>query len=485
MKRTTLCILLVVLPMVVMAQYYGRHRVRWRPTLADYDEFKCDSSKAKFGSVNKCVYLVKDSILHTRKLVSKLIARFDTNQENIFEMSADSNLHVTDSIRHVYDGKDNLLRVSSYALDDSTHLMYKSNEEVKQYNSRYKVIKDSEYSADDFRPYELRMKKKEKGDKRTRKRVSCLTYQNDTNEIKSIIITVNGTLLAGDDRDSYDTTIYITKYDDKGRVVYTEELGGWSHYRQYHKYDSWGNSIFYAMVGTDSSYTKDVYDNRGYFIETSRYTNGHLEFMDSLGRNAEGLRTETEEEVTSEVGAACTNSTVTVKIYDKSHRVISNTATKMEDGVSEVITTIDKYTTDNRDNVLLDSTFFTKEGFLHSMTSEEVYQYKYDEKGNKIWYSVIGGGTYSNNFSEIWKYDELRNVIYNARYSSCVPDKPEKETINTYYPGGGVLKEIIEINEGKKSYTYYDEEGKIIKELSPPDEDNDNAITETDYTYTK
>jgi hypothetical protein len=135
--------------------------------------------------------------------------------------------------------------------------------------------------------------------------------------------------------------------------------------------------------------------------------------------------------------------------------------------------------------VLLDSTFFTKEGFLHSMTSEEVYQYKYDEKGNKIWYSVIGGGTYSNNFSEIWKYDELRNVIYNARYSSCVPDKPEKETINTYYPGGGVLKEIIEINEGKKSYTYYDEEGKIIKELSPPDEDNDNAITETDYTYTK
>jgi len=486
MKRATLCIVLLVLPMVLLAQsnkWYTGNNFDWKES---YKCYLADSSKAKFKSVTVTAYNLFDSTGARKKLREKDVFTYDTKMNNLFDEVMDSNLVVTDSERYVYDKKFRLLSQSLYTRDDSTHTIYKSRAWIKAYNEQGHMVKDSDYMLSPFDYYRSsRRSRRNHKDKRFDIKTYYYKYVHDTLEAENVHINVSGTLRGGIDKDDCDTTFCSTTYNEKGQEI-CEEGKGYHQYKRYFRYDNRGNTVFFAYAsGTDSNSTITTYNGHDSVIERKEYEHGILKSMSSLKRNEQGLWTSTEETLNGVSWNACVKSKLTVTVYDKAGRIITETETNQENGNTEVTTTTHTYLLD-KGRVITDSIFTTTEGHLHSMTSEQVEQCKYDVKGKLIEDVITGGGTYVYNSRKEWKYNERGQLLALKIYNACVADKPESETYYEYYTGGTHVKKLAVRTSEKNTITWYDEEGRIVRMVEMFGEEDDKIKgLETIYEYKK
>jgi len=476
MKGTTLCILLMVLPLVVMSQYYRR----WNYT--QYNDYKTflksneDSGKVKFNAVTVTGFFAHDTA-SPRRTVLKTISRFNTRNMNIFLGYIDSNGRALDSTVKLYDDKNRFIKGADYRADDSAFVMRKVNEYYDDYNpsgkrERWYNFNIDYYSNDYYGEKVGHLKKHKKGESNDvsyTKTYGVTTYNEADDPVKYMVVTIPGTLQKGD---SKDTAVQISMYkcDDRHRITFIHDSGGFFdyNYKEYYGYNARGKEIFQANVSRkgDSSFTTRVYDNRDTLTEEYFYDKPGVynhRFTRTVDQDGNITKTEENLEESYTGGVSCPNDKTTIMVYDNHYRILSFTETNQSSGQAEITVTTHKYLTDH-DRVMTDSAFITQKGYLHAITSMVIKEYKYDSAGNETEEVEKGGGRYVTNERTIWKYNAQGKEIYMANYNNCVPDKPQKEEFYIYYPGSKSLRKLIRRDLYGKEIEEYTEDGRKLLE---------------------
>ncbi|HWY97494.1 MAG TPA: hypothetical protein VNY36_00295, partial [Bacteroidia bacterium] len=212
----------------------------------EYYYEKGDSNSPRFKSVTETEYAADDSTLKGKKFRSEKLVLFDKAGEEIFTRNTDT-IGVSDSERHVYDVRFNVLRRSQYERND-TGLMEKTEEEIWAYDKHNNVIKDSTYKLIKYRRdgyYRTGGIKRKFPDGQIA--VIYSKYDTAGNEIEEIKIEYG------------DTTTTNKKYDSKNREIYRYEnevpRGWWRKY--YTEYDAKGHPFLETSIGKmDTDITK-------------------------------------------------------------------------------------------------------------------------------------------------------------------------------------------------------------------------------------
>ena len=474
-------ILITILPLVMHAQsYYGSGYSRYNSAYGEDDDEgdnssnAClqyfyastpnDTNKAVFKKVTIFNYTSYDSAMKGKRLVDKSIVTFNKAGMVLTTEGMDSLGKITDSSRHRYNADNMEVYSSDYSLLGDTGAMVMRSQEWMRYDKKGNEVFDSTFRMD------------ESSNTGGEINMYCFTYDAKGNQ------TMNKRLW-GERDGEFDSSVTWYAYDTAGRVLWTKVLSSSDTSQEYRRYDEWGNTIFFASVSRgDSSYSHIVRDSTGLVLKRERYEEGKLSSTYNAVTDPKDKHvTETEEELSTADAMSCPNNTVTVTVYDSNGYIRSYEITKEKDGNPFVTTTLHRYTFDHN-RILIDSSFTIEKGFLHSLTSEEITNHKFDKNGNMIFEMRDGGGQYSSSRKESWMYNDKNNQTYHATYNTCGSDKPESEEVDIYYGNGKKIKEVIEINDYEKTETFYDKNARIIKEIRIPvqkDESDDMKVYET------
>ncbi len=408
-----------------------------------------DTTQALFKSVSVIKYISRDSTLKHKRFESNAITMFDKKGQELFTENKDST-GVQDSSRYFYDKKDREIRNYTYERDDSGRIR-KTKEEISVYNANGDIVLDSTYNNYGERYSEM------DGPANSYIHTSRYTYNDQGDNVETISIS------------GFDTSITHSKFVMHKRV-YVNYNGKNSKSETYMNYNMVGNLTGYRSITksyNDTSVVTTEFNDTGRMVKYMKYINGKPESIDTIHFNENGTSTEVDDKITQSYSpTVCPNDERMVTICDKQGNVLSEVSTEMKAG--KPFTKIIKHSyTFSKGNIVLDSCKTIEQGYLYASTNTNIDRYVYDAHGNEIETDAEGGGQYSKNGSETWKYNEHNKMLVHNEYNSCNTDIPEKSTMNIYYPGGTKIIECIE-NEGKygsKTHTYYTEDSKIQEEL--------------------
>jgi len=412
-----------------------------------YNDEPKDSNHAKFSMVTETSYRAYDSLMKSKKMMSKTTKIFNKKGFELFEMEVDSNGKVKDSTRTVYDAKFNICRESQYARDDSG-VIYRSRFMAVKYDAKNNMIMDSIYSIygnPDNPPRVTR---------------TLYTYNDSGSELSHSRITISDE----DTSKEYSHSVY----DKDNNLVFSETIGDDDTSREYHTYNSKGKEIFAAnvRVGGDSSFSKKRFNSKGDQVSYERYEGGKLAEVVTDSTDARGNIIETEEKLSTADALSCPNNTVTVTVTDTSGRVLSYVETKEKDGNQLVTTSIHKYVLD-KNRIVLDTISMVEEGFMYSELKQEVKKNQFDKNGNMVEQSAEGGGQYSSDYRYTWLYNDQGNMLEEAHYNSCTTDKLSLRSTYTYYKDGKSIKSVSTLSAyGSRSTISYNENSRIEQEFT-------------------
>lgn len=425
-----------------------------------YYEVK-DSNKAIFKSVAKTEYNADDSTLRNKRFGWKSIAYFNKKGEELFWMSVDSDMVVTDSIRYDYDSKFNLVRERQYRRNDSTREIDLGSTEIWAFDDKGREIKDSTYKIEQRMNYNY--SKRKGGPKFLFKpylNVTYTKYNSNGDAIEEEMIKGGGTYDA-----AIDTTYSHYTYDGRHNMIYSEEkrysYSGPT--KEYYRYNDSNNVVFSAYVDKyDSSYAYKEYDKKEKLVKTKRYRNNELSYIDSMHYEPDGRITETEEHIYQGGPTTCAYNEVTVTVYDTGGRELSISSTTQKNGKPFMTSTVHKFMFD-RGHVVIDSSTTIGRGHLYALTSRKLTTRKYDKDNNEVEYTERGGGQYADNLRKTWSYNAQGNETDESTFNSCVADRPEKEWKHEYYPDGKKIKQVTDIDGYETTIWYYPENSRVTK----------------------
>ncbi len=418
-----------------------------------------DTNHPMFKSVTVTEYLT-DTMGNNKKFNSKERVVFNKAGQELLDVDIDT-VGLRDSLIFEYNAKGNSTRNIVYGRDAKGHIV-KSGDNIWKYDAKGNNIMDSTWELG----YGWDKNEEDKEKSKPSITYSYAKFDSKGNDIEDFSVDEEG-----------DTSWQYSKYDDSNRVVYSEHRSGVGEgeeteevYSEYYIYNAKGNIVSTISVRPlDTTSTNYFYDAHGRETGWSVFDNRipirvNVTKYKKDNDTSYGARTVISDNTPISDGLSCPNNRHDVTVYDDSSRVLSDVETSEKSGKPFTTTVIHKYYVIG--NLYIDTAITTEEGYLHSLVSIDIKNYKNDARGNKIEQTEEGGGYYNRTSKNTWKYNEQNKEIYSAQYSSCNAEVPIQTDSTFYYPGGKKVMKEVTTSDNSHYIMYYFEDGKKKEQLN-------------------